>query len=618
MKKKNENTETKAFFSRRQISESFVHLFIAIVLIWTLVALTGCGGSGSHGGTEEDILAYRLPGDVDMTPANAIQSDFDEFSWQSFLALSAPSVGGRINADGDNTPQWRGWSSTSDLLNQADPGPSGSRFYPEECKAVPDYQNYRVIDQVGKVDDSVEEATEAALSTSPVIDKNGNFLRYEILISPALYEQVVSNGWNVPGTIPTDEQTGPVVGDIIGHCGLASYTGGDPADKDVGVIQMKNAWMDLTDASDAERAKYHIEELLIFTPAYRTWTTPQAATCELRTMGLVGQHINHKTLTQPAWVYATFEHVDNAPDCEGPSSTGGTQAGTPSDLCPATVQKDWNFYPMLCNDDTSSSPTDGCPDDTPATNWCAHCNDTPNSNDPTAMCMSDGDQWVGTGCIRPDSATTDPPSACKEGTEPWLPDIGPAAVKGFSRLCRQVPVSEDDAKGGYISSALLNRDYHDAIAEAGNGNSVWANYELISTQWMKKDFAEDPEARECLNVSRQVIQYQDDGSAIVGLKSQIEPKPACLGGTQPVLGNTSMESYERSNCLGCHAKSTTGSGDFDTIFDNHASTDFMYWLKLEVPYSAGTENSCARPSHRHRHHKRSAGHADRRTTDPRR
>jgi hypothetical protein len=90
--------------------------------------------------------------------------------------------------DGDNTPQWREWSSTADLLNQADPGPSGSRFYPEECKEIPYYEDYRVIDQVGKVNDSFQEATEDALSTSPVIDKNGNFLRYEILISPSMYE----------------------------------------------------------------------------------------------------------------------------------------------------------------------------------------------------------------------------------------------------------------------------------------------------------------------------------------------------------------------------------------------------------------------------------------------
>lgn len=568
--------------------ESFGRLLIAIVLIWTLVALTGCGYSDSDDGTPEDMgcnLNYKLPGDVDKSPGNASQNDFDEFSWQTFLALSAPSVGGRINTDGDNTPQWRDWSSTSDLLNQVDPGPSGSRFYPEECKTVPGYEDYRVIDQVGKVDDSVEEATEAALSTSPVIDKNGNFLRYEILISPALYNQVVSNGWNVPGTIPTEAQTGPDLGDIIGSRGLASYTGGDPADEDSGIIQIKNAWMDLTDASPAEREKFHIEELLVFIPDYRTSVTPQAATCELRTMGLVGQHINHKTLTQPAWVYATFEHIDNAPDCEGPSSTGGSQAGTPSDLCPATVEKDWNFYPMLCNADAASSPTNGCPDDTPATNQCAHCNDTPNTNDTTAMCMSDGAEWVGTCCVRPNSSTT----ACSQGTEPWCLDFVPAAVKGFSRVCRQVPVSEDETIGGCISAARWNKDCHDAIAAAGNGNSVWANYELISTQWMKKDFAEDPAARECQNVSRDVFQFSN-GTGSVALKSEIEPKPQWAGGNQPVLGNTSMESYERSNCLGCHLKSTTGIGGVDTIYNNHASTDFMYWVKLEVPQSAGTQN----------------------------
>jgi hypothetical protein len=461
--------------------EPYLPLLMSMVLIWTLVALMGCSDSDSVTGTLENNrvcnLTYTLPGDVDKTPGNASQNDFDEFSWQSFLALSAPSVGGRINVDGDNIPQWRGWSSTADLLNQADPGPSGSRFYPEVCQAIPNYEDYRVIDQVGKVDDSFQEATEDALSTSPVIDKNGNFLRYEILISPSLYAQVVNNGWNVPGTIPIDPQTGPVMGDIIGNCGLASYTGGDPADKDIGFIQIKNAWMDLTDASSLERAKYHTEELLIFTPDYRTSSNPQASTCELRTMGLVGQHIMHKTLTQPAWVYSTFEHVDNAPDCLGPSTTGGSGAGTPSESCPPTVQKDWNFNPMICNDDADSSRIDGCPPDpdVPVTNRCAHCNDTPGTNDATAMCMSDGAEWVGTCCNRPDAPTTQPPGACNPGTEPWCLDLAQTEVKGYSRLCRQITVSEDETKGGYISSARWNRECHETIAFVGNGNSVWSN-----------------------------------------------------------------------------------------------------------------------------------------------
>ena len=56
------------------------------------------------------------------------------------------------------------------------------------------------------------------------------------------------------------------------------------------------------------------------------------------------------------------------------------------------------------------------------------------------------------------------------------------------------------------------------------------------------------------------------------------------GKEKPFLANTTMESYERSNCMGCHAKSKAGGssegGDY--------STDFMYWLKYEVA-AAGNE-----------------------------
>jgi hypothetical protein len=159
------------------------------------------------------------------------------------------------------------------------------------------------------------------------------------------------------------------------------------------------------------------------------------ATCELRTMGLVGQHIMHKTLTQPAWVYSTFEHVDNAPDCEGPSTTGGSQAGTPSDSCPPTVQKDWNFNPMLCNEDTDSSRIDGCPPDpdTPVTNRCAHCNDTPSSNDTTAMCMADGapNGSARAVAVPSDTSTTSAPGDCNPGMEPWCLDLAPGRGEGI-------------------------------------------------------------------------------------------------------------------------------------------------------------------------------------------
>lgn len=50
-----------------------------------------------------------------------------------------------------------------------------------------------------------------------------------------------------------------------------------------------------------------------------------------------------------------------------------------------------------------------------------------------------------------------------------------------------------------------------------------------------------------------------------------EPQP------RPYLANTSMESYGRSNCIGCH-KAATIMMDPSTSL----STDMMYWLQLEA------------------------------------
>jgi len=49
----------------------------------------------------------------------------------------------------------------------------------------------------------------------------------------------------------------------------------------------------------------------------------------------------------------------------------------------------------------------------------------------------------------------------------------------------------------------------------------------------------------------------------------------------PYLANTSMESYERSVCMGCHQQALTinTSGTSTTT----VSTDLMYFLQLEVP-----------------------------------
>ena len=132
------------------------------------------------------------------------QRALDRTSWKTFLALNAPAVGARVNRKSDNPTQWSQWSSTDDLIQcQQNPDacvcPDGecsvsvARYYPPECQQVEGHQNYRVIAEPAKVDDTFLEAANGSLSPDPVLDRNGRFLRYEIVLSPVAYDFVIQN-----------------------------------------------------------------------------------------------------------------------------------------------------------------------------------------------------------------------------------------------------------------------------------------------------------------------------------------------------------------------------------------------------------------------------------------
>jgi hypothetical protein len=463
-------------------------------------------------------LAYDLPADIGVTlPSDTAQKSFDELSWQTFLALNAPQVGGRVTRKGDNDPQWRHWSSTVDLIEcQRDatgcvcPGgdcnQSGARRYPAECRAIPDHEQYRVISMLSKVDDNFLEAATGGLSNSPVLDSEGHFLRFEILVSPAAYDFVVANDYTDASVLTA--LTTPVVF----PCGDASYTGGDPANPQMGAIIVKNAWMEL----GSRRARhFHTEPILIYTPASRSSTG--LPSCRLVPMALVGMHIAHKTTKQAPWIWSTFEHDLNTPECTALPPAGNQQGSGPSTACPARVRRAYNFYPKKCAKRGSDPGA------------CQTCNATPVSN--------------AAGC-----------ATAHTGDTSWCLDLPPNPVAGLSKLCRQVPV-----KKNYPTAHRQNR----ACARKLGGRSVWRRYQLISTQWY------NAASSTCQNGSTSTFQNRDL------LLPQVD-----LTGTgaspRPFLANTSMESYVRSDCTGCHQKSTV-DGTSKTV-----STDLMYWLQLEA------------------------------------
>ena len=518
-------------------------------------------------------LTYNLQADLTQDiPDPATNADFMEFAWNHFLALNAPTVGGQISVTGDNVPQWSQWSSTADMLNQTSPGASGSRYYPEVCKSVANYQNYRVLQQVGKVDDSFLEAQTGGLSEHPVLDSAGHFLRYEILLSPAMYNEVLAKKWNDP-TVLADLST-----NVLFSCGDVTKDtgGGDPANVNMGAIVLKVAWRD-GDGPDVDATKFHMEDLLVYSPNYRN--SSQVDTCELKSMAMVGMHMGHKTVKQPNWIWATYEHNANALDCT--QITPGTHSSSVNTNCPADTSVISSLNPNNCNAEGNEA--------------CAKCNQPP--------AMNGIDE-----CINP--------FINPDGTDGWCLDLPPNPVGGLSQLCRQVPVANGycsndvdtqctvDSDCGTSASCMAsypaandqNAACYTAITSApdANGQSPWTQYQLISAHWQATSYSS------CQNAAQFIAATPDAQPINQGVIREQVVLATNTDGTvtqkRPILGNTSMESYDRANCIGCHVRSylngvcsndssTTCSKDSDCSNGGSCTqynTDLMYFLKLEV------------------------------------
>ena len=514
-------------------------------------------------------IRYDLPGDIDLElPSDGGQEVLDRYSWSAFLALAAPAVGAHVSRKGDNPTQWDQWSSTVDLIQcnlnpdqegcvcpDGDCKRSGSRYYPPACQEVEGFKHYRVLDQFSKVDDSFLESEQGAggnpfggLSNSPLVDAKGGFTRYEILPSPVAHAYVVDNQLYDESVLESLPFT------VMFPCGEASYEGGDPADQRVGAYIVKNAWIEIPSkdhhghrhrhdryrsndrydgkgyhreryrrARAKDRRLYHTEDLLVHTPAYRN--SSGVASCELKTMALVGQHFMHKTIKQPRWIWSTFEHRLSAPDCTELPPPGNMTGSGPSKACPASVDRNYIFYPKACSADGSDPEA------------CQTCNTPVVSN--------------AEGCTNP-NVSSDSVSFCLD--EP------PAAVAGTSKTCRQVSVAEH-----YPTAHRLNQ----ACARRLGRKSVWSNYELISTMWFNEP------NRECRTIEdvpgiRRLLQRP-----LVPISGQ-QPR-----GPRPFVANSTMETDIRSDCLGCHSAAAIN------VQEPPPGTDFNFWLQLEVGSETG-------------------------------
>ncbi|GAA4641587.1 hypothetical protein GCM10023115_00840 [Pontixanthobacter gangjinensis] len=382
-------------------------------------------------------------GDITEFNLANLQIAFDFNSWLTFVALNKKS--------GDSI-EWQGWQDLGSLMlaDGAAPPPFGEAVpAPEICtggaKGAP------VLQMISKTPITPTASISGEpLNTGPLIDQNGKYARYQILVNEPMYNYIVAN-------------------DLYSRAGQAAFSDEiefpagkmEPDGKGVlGAIVLKVSWKVMGEGDDP--AAFQSVTGYVYTPA----SQGEPATCVTEQLGLVGMHIVHKTDAEPQWLWGSFEHVANVPDT--PTSDGH-----------------FNFYNPSCSD----------------------CD-----------------------------VNTQPP-------QPWSPSVEPFPGDFRSQIMRTTT---------YPKEALDSAGRWNSQFQAALGNSVLANYKLVTTQWP------------------------------TDAKSKTDPS----GAPFPLFAaNSTMETYVQatrsgngwintpqatSSCMACHNNATTTDGkesDFSFVLE---------------------------------------------------
>lgn len=271
-----------------------------------------------------DVTFGKLPSDgTNEEKLLAFQRDFDIYSWNTFISLNWPpgpdgngDPNKKIGQNGDNDTVWEHYRDVADIFlpGGATPTYNGPVTVPTQCKAS-FKPGMRIVSQVGKTPTVLTDFSQP-FNTGPLVDQNGNYTRYEILVNKPMFDYILAN------KLYSKAGQQAFTGEVAFPCGAA----GGPE----GAIMVKSAWRVI---SPADRGRFHTETVLVYTPASQNPRYP--ASCSPKLMGLVGLHVGHKTDSASQWLWSTFEHVDNAP--------------TEEDVASKKFKAKYNYYNPKCS-----------------------------------------------------------------------------------------------------------------------------------------------------------------------------------------------------------------------------------------------------------------------------
>ncbi|MES2817569.1 MAG: cytochrome C [Pseudomonadota bacterium] len=350
----------------------------------------------------DPVLSPHIPFDVTATPPFSLQSlqhNFDELSWQTFIAANWPALDNgepdpaRIIGQQDAVAVWEAWKESYQIFLPKGQPPSAWNAPAQVPAACEGLKAGRLLQQMGKVPDVLDEFIQP-FKSGPLVDQDGIYTRNEITVNQPMFDGIVDNGlYSIEGQQRFFDTAG---NQVAFSCGVNPDTAKKTPGQ-LGSIMVKASWKVLGGSDRA--SDFHSVDALVYTPGNSNPDNgpiiPES--CSAQRVGLVGLHIVHKTANAPQWVWSTFEHVRNVPERTTPVSER---------------KGPYLFY------DTAAS----------------------------------------------DRPINQPPA------RPW----NPALKATPSQIVREIPID--------AATQQLNASYQ-AKLRSVNPQSVWANYQLVSTQW---------------------------------------------------------------------------------------------------------------------------------------
>jgi hypothetical protein len=281
--------------------------------------------------SKEKVLKSGLPCQENVSPVGIegsglenLQRGFDFYSWRTFIALNSPADGTPVDsekAQPDTPTKWEDMNNFKQLLDvmlPADQQPpiwpadadgmsaERERLMPQACRdllnARPDLMKDAPNRMIVKM---IEESFNEPFKTGPLIDQQGHYAIFDILMNRQMFEYITVNHLNTKAGQAANADL--AVDFPPGQNDRPAQTGKPAQAAAFGSFMLKVSWKILTPEEIAAKT-FHMRRALVLMPP------GEKRPCLDRTLGLIGFHAVHKTVARPQWIWTSFEHVKNVPD----------------------------------------------------------------------------------------------------------------------------------------------------------------------------------------------------------------------------------------------------------------------------------------------------------------